>query len=98
MATVYVLRHICRGYSFIGFRGGASYGNSSEIIGTFATEELVKKAMNARRLALLSGNGASHMRAEDHPDGRGFSYGSTMGSMSFIPGAFAYVEQEVVDE
>lgn len=27
--------------------------------------------------------------------GKGFSYGSSLGSMSFIPGAYSYVEQEV---
>lgn len=82
--TVYALTHTMFG----GFHRNAQ----TKSLGTFATKDGVESELQAHRRALAKHD---HLEITDHPDGRGFTYASTLGSMSFVPGSYEYKEEEV---
>jgi hypothetical protein len=86
---VYIIHH----HSF----GSMTFGGSSHnTMGTYSSEAGAKKEIARLKDAFLA-NGSSFL-AQDHKDGKGFSYGHDAGSMTFIPGSYSYVEEDVIEE
>ncbi len=66
-------------------------------LGTFDSEEKAQAKLEEVKTKILSQ--VPDLIIEDYDGGgefgKGFSYGHPMGSMTFIPGAYSYVEWEV---
>lgn len=75
--------------------GGMMGHDHQEILGTYSSEESVKRELNKIKEKFLEGGPG--YRVQDNDDNTGFCGYHEMGSMSFIPGYWKYEEQEVIE-